>query len=527
MDIIIPMAGHSRRFLAKGYSVPKFLIDIDGRTMIEHVIEMFSSQDTFHFIVNTDQVQACPQLIKDLKRLAARTEVYVIASHEKGPVYSALKIPVKDPNAPVIVSYCDFKVEWDYRRFLEIARQSDGSMAVFRGFHPASMGHTLYAYVRTQGDQMLELREKESFTPVRTEEFASAGIYYFSRWEQLTQYGEEVLNTPDPRLKEGYVSLLFNPMVKSGEKITVFEVDKFICWGTPEDLEQYQYWASHFSGENSNERSSHEGINLIPMAGQGMRFREFGYRVAKPLIQVDHCPMIVKASHSFPKPLSWIYLVSQDEFNRERLQRAIGRSSIENAKFISVPKLTLGPADTCLLAESQIPPESPVFIASCDYEMGFDSMKWQRLIRDPEVDGIIFTFRLKSLPVRSYHAFAYCQLDPDGKSVRKIVEKKVVSEHPENDPMVIGSFWVRHSKDLFWAIRASMESKDSVNGEYYVGTSLNQLLSKGHRFISFDVDRWISYGDPLELRLYEYWQDYFLKANGSEGSDRLVNIRPL
>jgi len=42
-----------------------------------------------------------------------------------------------------------------------------------------------------------------------------------------------------------------------------------------------------------------------------------------------------------------------------------------------------------------------------------------------------------------------------------------------------------------------------------VATSINTLIEAGKRFVIFDIDQWISFGDPLELRVYEYWEDHF------------------
>ena len=41
MQIVIPMSGFGERFRKAGYSVPKPLIMIDGKTIIQYVVEMF------------------------------------------------------------------------------------------------------------------------------------------------------------------------------------------------------------------------------------------------------------------------------------------------------------------------------------------------------------------------------------------------------------------------------------------------------------------------------------------------------
>ena len=55
MNIFITMAGKSERFKEKGYSLPKFLLDVGGKTVISRLIECFSEDDTFHFIISKSQ----------------------------------------------------------------------------------------------------------------------------------------------------------------------------------------------------------------------------------------------------------------------------------------------------------------------------------------------------------------------------------------------------------------------------------------------------------------------------------------
>jgi len=46
---------------------------------------------------------------------------------------------------------------------------------------------------------------------------------------------------------EYYVDNLLNPLINSGYRVKVFEVDAYICWGTPADYKTYNYWYEHFS----------------------------------------------------------------------------------------------------------------------------------------------------------------------------------------------------------------------------------------------------------------------------------------
>ena len=41
MKVVIPMSGMSSRFIAAGYTIPKYLIEVDGKTVIEHIIDLY------------------------------------------------------------------------------------------------------------------------------------------------------------------------------------------------------------------------------------------------------------------------------------------------------------------------------------------------------------------------------------------------------------------------------------------------------------------------------------------------------
>jgi len=40
MKVVIPMSGMSSRFAAAGYDIPKYLIEIDGKKVIEHIVDL-------------------------------------------------------------------------------------------------------------------------------------------------------------------------------------------------------------------------------------------------------------------------------------------------------------------------------------------------------------------------------------------------------------------------------------------------------------------------------------------------------
>lgn len=532
MHIVLAMAGHSRRFKEAGFAGPKAFLDIDGRPMVSHVVDLFNGQASFHFIISQQQVQERPSIVEDLKALASQSHVYVISPHEKGPVFSALQATNIPDNAEVIVSYCDFSVDWDYEQFLRHARTADLAIPSFRGFQPASFGDTYYAYMRVDGDRVLELREKRSFTETRHEEPASAGIYYFSSQAIFKKYAEKLLAEPAKELPEAYVSLLANPMIADGLKVVIHEVERFICWGTPHDYNQYLFWLDHYkkslaqshSMEKKDEVLRGTGVtrvNLIPMAGRGARFQQEGYRAPKPFIEVQGIPMVLKSALSLPPAEQWVFVAQRQDLKRYPIRRELKRH-LGDCRFVALDGTTTGQAATCLTAEDLVAPDAQLMIHSCDYMVWFDPVRWQRMLEDEGIDAALWTVRLGSQLTKNPNAFAYCRTTPPAQGaestavVTEIVEKKTISATPQNDPMAMGSFWFRRASDFFTAAKLMMRKGTKVNGEHYVATAMNELIAQGKRVVSFPIDQWISFGDPFELHVFEFWNEHF-KAKGTQG----------
>ena len=175
MHIIIPMSGIGKRFIQAGYKVPKPLIKVDKKPIIEHVCNLFPGEDKFTFICNAKHL-ADTNIKKVLKNIKPNANIIEIANHKKGPVYAvSLVNKLIENDEEVIVNYCDFGTYWNYQNFLNHTRNrnADAAIPAYKGFHPHMLGNTNYAFMRDKKQWMLEIKEKEPFTNNRMEEYAS------------------------------------------------------------------------------------------------------------------------------------------------------------------------------------------------------------------------------------------------------------------------------------------------------------------------------------------------------------------
>ena len=179
MNVLITLAGQSKRFYNAGYKKPKFLLPIGNSTVISEVVKKFDDNDTFHFVLTEEQIAENHNLKDYIKNLRKNIHLNIIKSHNLGPVYSALQVKSIKDDSSIIISYCDFLIDWDYKKFKREIYGYDGAIVSFKGFHPSSFTGTLYCYLKIKNELVTELREKKSFTTKPSDEFASTGIYYF------------------------------------------------------------------------------------------------------------------------------------------------------------------------------------------------------------------------------------------------------------------------------------------------------------------------------------------------------------
>ncbi len=258
MKVIIPMSGSGSRFKKAGYFMPKPLIRVDGLPIIAHVVNMFSPDDEFIFICNSEHLSDDKlDLAGALKKIAQKCEIVGVEPHKLGPNYAIVVASDFLDDEPVFVSYCDFKLTWNKDDFLDEAEKSgaDSASVCYKGFHPHLLGPNLYAGVRTDDKNFaLEVAEKHSFTENKMDTWQQSGLFWFSSGSMLVEYCERALNEGWLINGESYTSLLFNPMIGDGLKSLVYPAEHFCQWGTPEDLEEYEAWSRFFARANGMEK---------------------------------------------------------------------------------------------------------------------------------------------------------------------------------------------------------------------------------------------------------------------------------
>ncbi|MBY0353698.1 NTP transferase domain-containing protein [Candidatus Babeliales bacterium] len=514
MLIIIPMSGVGNRFMQAGYSDPKPLINVDGKPIIEHVVNLFPGEHNFIFICNQEHLQTT-EMYNVLRRIAPSGTIVSIPKHKNGPVYAVSKVfNLIDNDEEVIVNYCDFSMYWDYNNFLHHTRtrNADGAIPAYKGFHPHMLHDPNYAFIKDQNQWLLEIKEKAPFTTNKTNEYASTGAYYFKRGSLLKKYFPELIERDINVNGEYYVSLIYNLLKRDGLNVSVYEVQHMLQWGTPEDLEEYVGWSAYFkrAAEQVEQKKITHDLMLIPLAGRGQRFVQDGYADPKPLIPVSGKPMIVQAAASLPATTEQIFVCLNEHCQRYPLEHAI-KETYPHAEIKKLDHVTEGQACTCEFGLQNIDPEKSLVIGACDNGMLWNQQKYQDLVDDKSVDVIAWSFR--NHPSSNKNPQMYGWLAVDHNNVVTNVSVKVpLSANPSHDHAIVGTFTFKKAAYFLQAAQNLRAKNIRVNNEFYVDSCINQALAMGLTVKVFEVDHYVCWGTPNDLRTFEYWQSFFHKC---------------
>ncbi|MEK7266843.1 MAG: hypothetical protein AAB227_12180 [Pseudomonadota bacterium] len=514
MQIIIPMSGFGERFRRAGYQKPKPLIEIEGKAIIEHVVDLFPGERDITFICNEDHLRTPEFRMEEiLMRAAPSARIAPVTSRKLGPIDAVLRgAKSLDPEKPTIVNYCDFTCVWDYGDFKEFASQAAcaGAIPCYRGFHPHSLGSTFYAYVRESGLWASDIQEKKPYTDNPTGEFASSGTYYFDSGRRMREAFEETMRRDLSVNGEYYVSMAYKPIFDRGGKVAIYEIPHFMQWGTPEDFEEYKRWSDLFRalGEDSAAPPSIGGSVLMPAAGLGARFQKEGYAKPKPLIEVAGTPMIVRAIEDLPRAERTRVVLRRDLPQIEEVEGVV--RTLQGADTRVLDQLTDGQARTCLLGLEGLDAEAPLTIGACDNGLIYDGARFAALAADADV--IVWGKRGHPAARLKPEQFGWIDADGDGKIRR--VSVKVPLDNPANDAIVTGAFSFARAGDFRRAAERMIERGGRVNGEYYVDECINDAIALGLDCRLFEVDHYLGWGTPDELRTFDYWTECFDKWRG-------------
>lgn len=233
INILIPMAGNGSRFQQAGYTFPKPLIDVNGKPMIQNVVDNFGFRANFIFVVRKEHREKY-NLDSLLSLIAPNCKIIEVDKLTEGAACTTLLAKEFINNdKELILANSDQYVNTDLISFLYNARNKnvDISYLCFDGSHPK------FSFVKTdENGFIIEAAEKKPISNI-----ANVGIYYWKTGADFVKYTEQMISKNIRTNGEFFNSPAVNEAIIDNKKANVQMVkhEDFWCTGDPESLQFY------------------------------------------------------------------------------------------------------------------------------------------------------------------------------------------------------------------------------------------------------------------------------------------------
>jgi NDP-sugar pyrophosphorylase family protein len=228
----------------------------------------------------------------------------------------------------------------------------------------------------------------------------------------------------------------------------------------------------------------------MPIGGLGKRFSVEGYKVPKPLIEVDGMPMYRQSFSSFDgvKEHASFFAVVRAEHEEN-----FGLASSLESEGVVVKVFegnTRGPTETALIGLDMLDSYSPLVVVDCDIRFRSPELL-EDLLRDPPpFSGAVTHFQSRD------NRYSFAEIDSSGL-VTRTAEKDSISGHA-----LIGCYAFSTAAKFAEAANQQLEEGLTISSpEYYISTVFNSLIEKGEIVKAYRgyVD---SFGTPEELESF-------------------------
>lgn len=237
MTAIITMAGFGRRFIDAGYTVPKYRIQVHGRSLFSWAMlslrGFINAGTPFVFVARADD-RASEFIRAESRALGIRAvEIVELAEPTDGQATTAMaaRPAVANTARPMFI----YNIDTFVHPSALPAEEARGG-----GWIPcfAAEGDAWSFAAADESGRVSEVREKVRISP-----HATVGLYWFSSFDLFASaYARHYSDPANLEKGERYVAPLYNYLIAGGSPVYIHEVpvDAVLPLGVPSDVERFR-----------------------------------------------------------------------------------------------------------------------------------------------------------------------------------------------------------------------------------------------------------------------------------------------
>ncbi|MEN9880952.1 MAG: hypothetical protein RLZZ308_135 [Candidatus Parcubacteria bacterium] len=244
---------------------------------------------------------------------------------------------------------------------------------------------------------------------------------------------------------------------------------------------------------------------IIPMSGQGKRFKEKGYLDPKPLITVSGKPIIEHVVNMFPKDSDFIFIC-----NKNHLQSTAIRSVLERVaprgKILEIDEHSYGPVHATSFSFPLIDDIEEVIVSYCDYSMVFDYNGMLEKVREGGYSGAVPAYT--GFHPHLLHKGVYGGILRDSGGVMlDYKEKHSFTENLMDSHHSAGMYYFKTGKELKDYTKELIDSDVNINGEKYTSMLYYFYLRDGKKISVPEASVFMQWGTPEDLEEYVFFEN--------------------
>lgn len=488
MQILIPIANNSEFFPKSEFYFPKPLIEVDGKSMIELVIQnLIKYFPNEKFIFSLDQKAIDSFSIDKTIYLATKKSALIVpkTGETQGALCSCLLcIDHINPDEPLIICNSDQIIDSDLKEIINEFNliNCDAGIITFNSLHPR------FSYIKSCDGKVLNAAEKKVIS-----DKAIAGFIYYKQASLFLKSAQNVIIKNDSFNGKFFISSTINELILSGHNIRHRSITSgsYHSFYSPAKIDEYEKYRL----KNNQSTSEDElGINIvIPAAGLGSRFSKAGWKRPKPFIRFGNATMIEHViKNMFIKNAKFNILLRTDHIeNFNFFGIELDRKHL---KLSCIEDLTEGTACTVLQARKLIDNDKPLIIGNSDQIVELDLAKYLKDCLERDLDGSILVFKDPTLSKK----WSYAKIDKSGH-VMEVAEKNPISDLATVGIYLFtkGSYFVKGAIDM-------ISRNERINGEFYTCPVYNYLIKEGLKIGVYEIHQNLMHGigTPEDLRSF-------------------------
>lgn len=228
---------------------------------------------------------------------------------------------------------------------------------------------------------------------------------------------------------------------------------------------------------------------VIPMAGEGNRFKAAGFKTPKPLIDVRGLPMFAAVLRDLNIDAKISFIVKDTHESEYHISTMLKLASPGcNIHYVSGKQE--GAATTILQIKESINNSDHLIISNADNMWDWNAKVFYQTLNQ-DIDGSIVVFEDKKRDPR----WSFAKVENN-----YVVE--VAEKNPISDWATAGIYAFNKGSDFVKYAEQMVRNQEKVNGEYYVCPVYNQMIKDNKKITIFPIDQFWPTGTPEELEFY-------------------------